>query len=37
MAEKIRMAIVGCGGISGAHMRGLRMLWENDINDSLGL
>ena len=31
MAEKIRMAMLGCGGISGAHMRGLKTLWENEI------
>lgn len=31
MAEKIRMATLGCGGISGAHMRGLKALWEKDI------
>jgi predicted dehydrogenase len=31
MAEKIRIGLVGCGGISGAHMRGLKNLWENDI------
>jgi predicted dehydrogenase len=31
MAEKIRMAMLGCGGMSGAHMRGLEALWEKDI------
>ena len=31
MAEKIRMAMLGCGGISGSHMRGLRILWEKGI------
>jgi predicted dehydrogenase len=31
MAEKIRMATLGCGGISGAHMRGLKALWEKGI------
>ncbi|MBD3184451.1 hypothetical protein GF312_19365 [Candidatus Poribacteria bacterium] len=31
MAEKIRLALLGCGGISGAHMRGLNVLWEKDI------
>ena len=31
MAEKIRIAMLGCGGMSGAHMRGLKNLWESDI------
>ena len=31
MAGKIRMAMLGCGGMSGAHMRGLKILWEKDI------
>ncbi|MFC1718394.1 Gfo/Idh/MocA family protein [Candidatus Poribacteria bacterium] len=31
MAERIRLAMLGCGGISGAHMRGLKALWENNI------
>jgi predicted dehydrogenase len=31
MAEKIKMAMLGCGGMSGAHMRGLKILWEKDI------
>jgi len=31
MAEKIRMAMLGCGGMSGAHVRGLKILWENGI------
>jgi len=31
MAEKIRMAMLGCGGMSGAHTRGLKTLWENDV------
>ena len=31
MAERIRLAMLGCGGMSGAHMRGLKILWENDI------
>jgi hypothetical protein len=31
MAEKIRIAMLGCGGMSGAHMRGFQILWENDV------
>ncbi len=31
MAERIRIAMLGCGGMSGAHMRGLKILWEKDI------
>ncbi|HGE71890.1 TPA: hypothetical protein ENX78_13695, partial [Candidatus Poribacteria bacterium] len=31
MAEKIRMAMLGCGGMSGAHVNGLKELWEKDI------
>lgn len=31
MAEKIRIAMLGCGGMSGAHMRGFKILWENEI------
>ena len=31
MADKIRLAMLGCGGMSGAHMRGLKILWEKDV------
>jgi predicted dehydrogenase len=31
MSEKIRMAMLGCGGMSGAHGNGLKELWEKDI------
>ncbi len=31
MADKIRMAMLGCGGMSGAHIGGLRNLWNKDI------
>jgi UDP-N-acetyl-2-amino-2-deoxyglucuronate dehydrogenase len=31
MAEKVRMAMLGCGGMSGAHVNGLKELWEKDI------
>ena len=33
MAERIKMGLVGCGGMSGAHMGGYRNLWENGIRD----
>lgn len=33
MAEKVTLAIVGCGGIAGAHREGLRKLWEAGIRD----
>ena len=26
--DPIRLAFVGCGGIAGAHVRGLKELWE---------
>jgi len=32
MAEKVRIAIAGCGGISHAHLRGYKILRENRIN-----
>ncbi|HGJ66064.1 TPA: Gfo/Idh/MocA family oxidoreductase [bacterium] len=31
MAENVKMAMLGCGGMSGAHGNGLKALWENDI------
>ena len=31
MAGKVQIAMLGCGGISGAHMRGLKALWDKDI------
>lgn len=31
MADRIKIAMLGCGGMSGAHMSGLRILWEKDI------
>ena len=27
MPERIKMGLVGCGGMSGAHMGGYRQLW----------
>ena len=29
--EPVRIALVGCGGMSGAHMKALRTLWEKDV------
>ena len=29
--DPVRMALVGCGGIAGAHVRALSRLWERDI------
>ena len=29
--ERVKSAIAGCGGIAGAHVKGLKLLWENDI------
>ena len=31
MADKIRMALLGCGGISGRHMQGLKVLWDEGV------
>lgn len=31
MFDKIKMALLGCGGMSGAHVNGLKLLWENNI------
>ena len=33
MAERIKMGLVGCGGMSGAHMGGYRQLWSAGIRD----
>ena len=32
MSEKVRIAIVGCGGISHAHLRGYKILLENGVD-----
>ncbi len=29
--EPVRLAFVGCGGIAGAHVNGLRALWEREL------
>lgn len=31
MADKVKIAMVGCGGMSGAHMRGFQALHDEDI------
>ena len=31
--ERIKMGLVGCGGMSGAHMGGYRELWSKGIRD----
>lgn len=33
MPERIKMGLVGCGGMSGAHMGGYRELWSKGIKD----
>ena len=30
MAEPVRLAMVGCGGMAGAHRKGLEALWAAD-------
>ena len=31
--ERLQLALVGCGGMSGAHVRGLEALWQAGIRD----
>ena len=31
MSDRLKMGLVGCGGMSGAHMDGYRELWSNDL------
>ena len=31
MSGRLKMGLVGCGGMSGAHMDGYRELWSNDL------
>ena len=33
MAERIKMGLVGCGGMSGAHMKGYEELWSKGLRD----
>ena len=33
MAERIKMGLVGCGGMSGAHMRAYQELWAKGLRD----
>lgn len=31
--ERVKLALVGCGGIAGAHVRALEALWKNGVRD----
>ncbi len=31
MSDRIKMGLIGCGGMSGAHMRGYQELWSKEI------
>ena len=31
--ERIKMGLLGCGGMSGAHMRAYRELWSKGLRD----
>ena len=31
MSDRLKMGLIGCGGMSGAHMRGYQELWSKDI------
>ena len=33
MSETLNLAMIGCGGMMGAHARGYRALWEKDIRN----
>src|SRR5690349_2396736 len=33
MAEAVRVALVGCGGMAGSHRKGLEALWSNGCRD----
>ena len=33
MSEKVRIGMVGCGGMAGAHRNGYKTLWEKKIRD----
>ena len=33
MAERIKMGLIGCGGMSGAHMRAYEELWSKGLRD----
>lgn len=33
MADKVRIGMIGCGGMMGAHRDGYRTLWEHDYRD----
>ncbi|HIL09870.1 MAG TPA: hypothetical protein EYG11_14305, partial [Candidatus Latescibacteria bacterium] len=31
--ERLQLALIGCGGMAGAHVRGLEELWKAGIRD----
>lgn len=31
--ERLNIAMVGCGGMAGAHRKGYQLLWENDLRE----
>ena len=31
MSDRLKMGLIGCGGMSGAHMRGYQVLWSKGI------
>ncbi|UCH36266.1 MAG: Gfo/Idh/MocA family oxidoreductase [Armatimonadota bacterium] len=33
MSEPVTLGLIGCGGMMGAHLRGLKHLWEADLRD----
>ena len=33
MSEPVALGLIGCGGMAGAHLRGLRKLWEAGLRD----
>ena len=33
MAEAVRLAMIGCGGMAGAHREGYQKLWEAGLRD----
>ncbi len=33
MSQTLRIGIVGCGGIAGAHVRGYKALWDNQMRE----
>ena len=31
MSDRLKMGLIGCGGMSGAHMRGYQDLWSKGL------